>query len=160
MDEHAMQTIGPALGRIPSGLFIVTAEHEDRRGAMLASWVQQASFHPPMVSVAIGKGRPIMPLISESLKFGLCQVPQGDRELLRRFARGFEQGEDPFLGCDLIESVLGVPIVPHVLAYLECEVAYHMDIEGDHDIFVGQVKAGRFVDGVPQVHVRENGFKY
>jgi hypothetical protein len=46
-----------ALGRIPSGLFILTARFEDQSTGMLASWVQQVSFDPPLVSVAVKKGR-------------------------------------------------------------------------------------------------------
>lgn len=163
MDEKVRQGIGAAMGRIPSGLFILTARHEDRRGGMLASWVQQACFQPPMISVAVGKGRPIMPLISESRKFGLCQLPRNEKVLLRKFAGGVESGEDPFLGFEMLpHTVTGVPIFgqQHVLSYMECELTCHMDVEGDHDLFVGLVRAGSFFHGEPHVHTRENGFKY
>ncbi|NIQ04128.1 MAG: flavin reductase, partial [Nitrospinaceae bacterium] len=36
--------IGKALGRVPSGLFVLTAKCEDREDAVLASWVNQCSF--------------------------------------------------------------------------------------------------------------------
>ncbi len=155
------ESIGAALGRIPSGLFVLTARHEDRRGGMLASWVQQVCFEPPMVMVAVSKGRPIMPLISESRMFGLCQIPKGDRVLLRKFAGKLDPSEDPFLGFELLDSShAGVPILANVLAYLECEVACHMDVEGDHDLFVGRVIRGGYLGGEPHVHLRENGFSY
>jgi flavin reductase (DIM6/NTAB) family NADH-FMN oxidoreductase RutF len=161
IDEKLKQGIGAAIGRIPSGLFVLTASHEERRSGMLASWVQQVCFQPPMVSVAIGKGRPIMPLISESRRFGICQLPRNEKVILRKFAGGTELGEDPFLGFEMVQhTVTGVPILAHVLSYLECELACHMDVEGDHDIFVGEVKGGNFIGGEPHVHLRESGFKY
>src|SRR3982750_2521166 len=46
------QTVGRALGRIPSGVFILTtiAEPPGRFPlAMMVSWVQQAAFAPPAV---------------------------------------------------------------------------------------------------------------
>lgn len=161
MDEKVRQGIGAALGRIPSGLFILTARHEDRRSGILVSWVQQVCFHPPMVSVAVGKGRAIMPLISESRCFGLCQLPKGEKVILRKFASSIDASEDPFLGFELIPPVaLDVPILSHACAYFECELTCHMDVEGDHDIFVGAVRGGSHLGGEPQVHLRDNGFKY
>jgi flavin reductase (DIM6/NTAB) family NADH-FMN oxidoreductase RutF len=161
IDEKVKLGIAAAMGRIPSGLFILTAAHEDHRAGMLASWVQQVCFQPPMVSVAVGKGRPIMPLISESRRFGLCQLPRGEKVIFRKFAGGTEMNEDPFLGFELVQNtVTGVPILVHCMSYIECELSCHMDVEGDHDLFVGIVRGGNFFSGEPHVHIRENGFKY
>jgi flavin reductase (DIM6/NTAB) family NADH-FMN oxidoreductase RutF len=162
MDDDANRDgIGAALGRIPAGLFILTAEHEERRTGILSSWVQQVAFEPPMVSVAIAKGRNIMPLISGSHRFGLCQLPDDDKVLLRKFAGRIESGEDPFLGFDLVsDTQTPLPILANVLGYLECEVKSHMDVDGDHDLFVGRIVAGRYIGGKPFIHVRDNGFKY
>jgi len=153
--------IGKALGRVPSGLFILTARHEDRRAGMLASWVQQCSFEPPMVSIAVSKGRPIMPLISESREFALCQVPKGDKVLMRKFGAGTDPAEDPFLGFEMItDTFLGLPILGHSLAFMECELTCHIDFDGDHDLFVGTIKDGRYLHGEPAVHIREHGYSY
>jgi flavin reductase (DIM6/NTAB) family NADH-FMN oxidoreductase RutF len=163
-DPAVKLAIGGALGRIPSGLFILTAKYEDKRGGMLCSWVQQVCFAPAMVCVAVGKGRPIMHLISESRKFGLCQLSKNDKMLLKRFGGGTDPGEDPFLSLDMVHhSVTGVPVINSALASLECELSNHLDVEGDHDLFVGHVKAGAvnpLATMEPHVHIRENGFKY
>jgi flavin reductase (DIM6/NTAB) family NADH-FMN oxidoreductase RutF len=161
LDEDLKEGVGQAIGRIPSGVFILTARHEDRSLGMLASWVQQVSFDPPMVSVAVAKGRPIMPLISESRQFGLCQLPVGEKIITRKFAGSSDPGEDPFLGFDMIhDTVNHSPILAHVMSYLECEVTCHVDVEGDHDLFVGTIRGGRFLQGEPWIHLRDNGFKY
>ena len=161
IDDQTMKNIGAALGRIPSGLFIMTCQHEDHRTGMLVSWVQQTCFKPPMISVAVAKGRPIMPVLSESRTFGMCQLPVDDKLILRKFAKGVDLTEDPFLGFDLLdESSLGVPLLAGCVAYLECELACHMDVEGDHDLFVGKVRAGKLMGGDPSIHLREHGFNY
>lgn len=161
MDDANRNDIGAALGRVPAGLFILTAEHEERRTGILASWVQQVAFKPPMVSVAVAKGRNILPLISGSHRFGLCQLPDNDKVLLRKFAGSIDLDEDPFLGFDMVsDTQTPLPILANGLGYLECEVASHMDVEGDHDLFVGRVVAGRYFGGKPFIHVRDNGFKY
>lgn len=162
MDEQLKQQVGPAIGRIPSGLFILSARYEDQVTGILASWVQQVSFEPPMISVAVQKGRPIMPLISESRQFGLSQLPAGEKMMIRKFSSGVDLSEDPFLGFELVhDTQLESPILAHALSYMECELVCHMDVEGDHDLFVGQVKGGALLGtDEPWIHVRENGFKY
>jgi len=146
--------IRSALGLIPTGLFVLTAAHEDRRAGMLCTWVQQVCHQPPMVVVAVEKGQGIMPLISESRQFALCQVAQGDRLLPRKFENASDLADDPFLGADLVHGVLHhLPILRSSLAYLECELACHLDVEGDHDLFVGHVKGAERRPGTPAVRV-------
>ncbi len=161
MDDGKQRGIGSALGRIPSGVFIVTARHEDRRTGMMASWVQQLCFEPPMVSLAVAKGRPIMPLISESRRFGVCQLPEGEKVITRKFEAGIVPGDDPFLGFEMLNDCeCGVPILANVLAYVVCDLTCHMDVEGDHDLFIGTVTAGDYIAGEPQIRLRDSGFTY
>jgi len=42
--------LAAALGKVPSGLFVLTAKQGDAETAMLASWVQQCSFDPPQLT--------------------------------------------------------------------------------------------------------------
>jgi len=158
--EDQLADLAQAIGRIPSGLFVLTAAHEDHRAGMLVSWVQQLCFEPPMISVAVGKGRPIMPLISESRRFGLCQLAEDDKLLLRKFAGGGDDGDnDPFLGLELAGAA--VPVLAASMSHLECELACHLDVEGDHDLFVGRVCSGRVTRNAdPKVHIRRNGMRY
>lgn len=159
--DHSSNGIARALGRIPGGLFVLTARTEERRAGILASWVQQVCFAPPMVCVSVAKGRPIMPLISESRQFALCQLPEGERVLVRKFSSSMDQSEDPFLGFDLVEhTVLHAPVLATAMAYLECEVACHMDVDGDHDLFVGIVRGGHYNGGEPVIHLRDDGLHY
>ncbi len=156
------QSVFDALSQIPSGLFILTAAYEDKRLGMLASWVQQVGFEPPTICVAVAKGRSIMPLISESHHFGLCQIATNDRILPRKFSASIEPGDDPFLGYNLLEGQLpGLPILANAHAFLECELACHMDVESDHDLFVGRVVNGRILGtGQPLMRLRDSGESY
>ena len=51
-----VKELAAAVGRIPSGLFVVTVRNGDRETGLLASWVQQCSFEPFQVSVAVKAG--------------------------------------------------------------------------------------------------------
>lgn len=47
-----------AVGHIPSGLFVVAIKDGENKDGYLASWVQQVSFKPLLVSLAISPSRP------------------------------------------------------------------------------------------------------
>src|SRR3954464_11070823 len=81
--------LSQALGRIPSGLYILTVSVGERSTGMLASWVQQAGFEPPMVTAAIRRDRYVADWIAEAGRFTLNQLATGSRSLIRHFGRGF-----------------------------------------------------------------------
>src|SRR5207244_544122 len=100
--DELRNTIGKALGRFPSGIYVLTARHNGRATAMLASWVQQGAFDPPAISVAIAKDRDIAKLIRESGRLAVSIIPENDTTLMKRYARGVKEGEDAFAGMRII----------------------------------------------------------
>ena len=45
------------MGRVVGSLSVITAKHEEAESAMLASWISQASFDPPGLTVAVKRDR-------------------------------------------------------------------------------------------------------
>ena len=155
------QSFDPALGRIPSGIFILTVGTGPRATGMLASWVMQAGFEPPMVSVAVKLGRYVCDWLSEGQPFVLNLVREGQKNLLRHFSQGFDPGEPAFDGLEITHCARGVPILKDSLGHLECEAAGHID-SGDHRVFLAKVVRGRMNEAGPRpmVHVRRSGSHY
>ena len=155
-------TVGKALGRIPSGVFILTAERDGQPLAMMASWVQQVAFQPPCVSVAIAKERPAHAVLSKPGRtFGLSVVPEGDTSLMKKYARGIPDGANPFEGVQIARAASGAIYLADALAYLDCRVTKSLDFGGDHDLFVAEVIAGQMLkEGPSFTHLRGNGFHY
>ena len=159
--DPAKLSIGKVLGRVPSGVYVLTAAHAGKATAMLASWVQQAAFEPPAVSVAIAKGRPIAELIRASSVFALSIIAKDDTTLMKKYARGVKDDEDPFAGVHARPGALGAPILTDALAFLECRLQSTFDFGGDHEIYVAEVVAGQMLcDGQAFAHQRGNGFHY
>lgn len=159
--ETLKQTIGRALGKIPSGIFILTAGTQDQAGATLVSWVQQAGFDPPMVTVAIASDRPLVPIIRREQHFVLSVVAAEDTSLMKRYVRGVSPGPEAFVGVNHRPAGCGVPILTDALAYLECQLQQVCDIEADHLLLVGRVIEGAVLrEGASFTHVRGNGFRY
>jgi flavin reductase (DIM6/NTAB) family NADH-FMN oxidoreductase RutF len=152
--------LAAVLGRVPSGLFILTIRHDGHETGMLTSWVMQAGFEPPMISVALKKGRYVAGWITEGAPFILNVVGEEHKPLVSHFGRGFEHGEEAFDGLKLIRTSSDIPALADALGYLECRVASHID-SGDHRIFLAEVIGGNTAaDGRPYVHIRKNGLRY
>lgn len=159
--SHDVSALAGALGRLPSGIFILTARAGGRASGMLASWVQQAGFEPPMVTVAIKADRYLGDWVRESGRFALSQVATGHKALIRHFARGFPPEADAFEGLGIGREAAGGPVLADALAWLDAEVFAHLD-GGDHRVFLARVADGGVIDhdAEPMVHVRRNGMHY
>ncbi len=157
----ATRPFDKVIGQIPSGIFILTIGTGARSTGMLASWVMQAGFEPPMVSVAVKQGRYVCDWLSEGQPFVLNVVRDGQKELLRHFGKGFDPGVAAFDGLDITHCARGVPILKESLGHLECEPAGHVD-SGDHRIFLAKVVRGKTNDdeAKPMVHIRNSGARY
>ncbi|TRV47707.1 MAG: MBL fold metallo-hydrolase [Microcystis panniformis Mp_MB_F_20051200_S9] len=151
-----------AIGRISSGLYIITTKKGDRSGAMVASWVTQASFDPPGFTVAVAKDRAIESLMQVGDQFILNILEEGNYQtLMKHFLKRFGPGEDRFAGVNTRTAHNGSPILADALAYLECEVVSRMEC-ADHWIVYNKVTDGRVSkpDSLTAVHHRKVGNYY
>lgn len=153
-----MTDLSHVLGSIPRGQFVLTAAFDGARSGVLVEWVQQCAVEPPMVMTAIATGLPVIPLIRDSRSFALCQIAAQDRLLGRKFARVPEHGEDPFVALATSIAPSGSPIVQRALAWIDCELIRHVDLEADHGLYVGLVRAGGMLSaGNPAVVLNGEG---
>lgn len=149
-----------AVGRIPSGLFILTACHGKAATGMLASWVQQCSFEPLQISVAVHRDRKISTWLHDGAPFVVNILDTGQTDLLIHFGRGFALEEDAFRGVEIERPDGGPPVLQEALAYVACEAAGRFPA-GDHDLLIGRVVGGKLLgDGQPMVHIRKSGLHY
>jgi flavin reductase (DIM6/NTAB) family NADH-FMN oxidoreductase RutF len=158
--RNARQQLAAALGRVPSGLFILTARRGALETGMLTSWVQQCAFEPPHICVAIRRDRDIAGWLSDDSPFALNVLDDSQTDMIVHFGRGFAPNEAAFEGLDVERPDGGTPVLTEALAYLDCRVAGRCQA-GDHDLFLGRVVGGRLLnDGHPMIHVRKSGFHY
>ncbi|HLW66100.1 MAG TPA: flavin reductase family protein [Gemmataceae bacterium] len=155
-----MSDFASALGRIPSGLFIVTLRHDDAEPAMLASWVQQCSFDPPLLSVAVKKGRDIAASLTEGTRFAVNILAEGQSSIVSHFAQGKKLTDPPFDQAGVQRVDGQPPLLTEALAVLQCEVITTY-ITGDHQLFIARIQEGTLRGGGrPWVHIRKNGLNY
>lgn len=157
--DSTRETIGSALGRVPSGCAIMTAQAEGRATGMLVSWTQQAAFDPPSLTVALKRGRPIATLLASSRRFALNLLGDDPTAMFRHFGRGFGPDEDAFAGVAVTPSEFG-PTLAVAIACLGCRVVDSLAV-GDHDLYVAEVvSASAVANAKPYVHTRKSGLSY
>ena len=71
MTDDPKQQMFAALGRVASGLYILTVQRGDQETGVLTSWVQQCSFDPPQVTIALKQGREINGWLTDGATFVL-----------------------------------------------------------------------------------------
>ncbi|MEX0938318.1 MAG: flavin reductase family protein [Pirellulales bacterium] len=148
------------LGRVTSGIYILTIRSGEQATGMLTSWVMQAGFDPPMVTVAVKHGRYVCDWLNEGKPFVLHVVGESQKSLLKHFSKGFEPGQPAFEGLDIAQCSRGVPVINAALGHLECEPVGHTDSE-DHRIFLAKVGQGSITNmEKPMVHIRTGGGRY
>src|SRR5215210_787249 len=120
--DDPQRQLAAALGRIPSGLFILTVARDGIETGMLASWVQQCSFDPPQLTVAVQRGREIATLLTAGTAFTLNILEVSQTDMIVHFGRGFALKDAAFTGLDVRREPPKGPVLNEALAYLECRV--------------------------------------
>ncbi len=155
-----------ALGRVVGSLCILTAQkgNEDNllSGAMVASWVSQASFSPPGITIAVAKERAVENLLHKGDSFALNILEENNyQNLLKQFLQSFKPGENRFNGLEIKLSPGNQPLLNEALAWLEGTVNQRMEC-GDHWLIYAEIKYGKVIkkDGLTAVHHRKTGANY
>ena len=117
---------------------------------MLASWISQASFDPPGLTVAVKRDRAAEPFLVPGARFAVNVLAEGPgaRAVSKAMLRPFAPGEDRFAGwCDASEirrgEESGATILPSrfLASWLECEAVDRMEA-GDHWVVYASVLSG------------------
>jgi flavorubredoxin/flavin reductase (DIM6/NTAB) family NADH-FMN oxidoreductase RutF len=149
-----------AMGRIIGSLCVVTLQRGDTQAAILTSWVSQATFTPPGITIAIAKDTAENTLDHSGDQFVLNILRDG-KNLRRHFQKMSATGQNPFQDVEIDRSRNGNPILKEALSYLECTVQSRMDC-GDHWLIYAIVNTGKVleINGTTAVLHRKSGSAY
>lgn len=155
--------IATSVGHIPSGLFIVAVQDEATNSidGYLASFVQQVSFNPLIVALAIKPGRPAYDLIKSGKTFAINTVGDHDKSYLKHFWKGYDPTQNPFSELPHQSGQNGGVILEQAKSAFECQLVESVK-PGDHDIVFAKVLSSYVMneESKPLVHVRKSGADY
>lgn len=157
MDAAAKKTV---LKMFTYGLYLVTAKHEDEVSAMTVNWLNQSSFDPPLVTLAVEADSHSRNVIEASGAFAANIYDSSQRDLAGRF--GMTWAKHPEKLNDLngrSGPATGSPLLESALGWVECKVVRSMP-SGDHVLFVAEVvEAGVNREGAP-LTLKDAKFNY
>jgi hypothetical protein len=164
----ADEAVATMLGRIPSGLFVVTWREDSADRGMLASWIMQAGFRPPMVTIAVASSRDLLAAIERGVPFVVNVLGESQRPLLARFSRPAGAGDDPFAGLTVERTPGGTAAIGGGVGWMECRAAGTIGephdggvAAGDHAVVLAAITAASTGPAsAPLVHLRRNGLRY
>jgi flavin reductase (DIM6/NTAB) family NADH-FMN oxidoreductase RutF len=136
-----------AFGKMTYGIYVLTSKADETVNGMIASWVSQVSYDPPLIMAAVHPNRFSHQLIEKGGSFVLHVLSSTQTDFLSRF-----KGSDvraKFSSLNWTKGKTGCPILSECLAYLECELKTHYR-PGNHTLFIGEViDAGVFAGEKP-----------
>ncbi len=154
--------IAKAVGHIPSGLFIVATKSEKSADGYLASWVQQVSFEPLLVSIAINSDRAGYDKIVNGQTFTINVVGDHEMNYLKHFWSGYTEDTNPFSGeLDWKESKNGGVQLSGAKSTIDCKFVSKSK-PGDHEILIAEVINSEILneESRPKTHIRKSGLDY
>lgn len=148
-----------SVGHIPSGLFVITALSGEQKDGYLASWVQQVSFSPLLVSFTIKKDRPGYEKITSGETFAINIVGDHEAQYMRHFWSGYESS--PFGEIDHEVSENGALLIKGAKSAIECKMVSKSQ-PGDHEVVIAEVVGSHHFseESKPKVHIRKSGLDY
>jgi flavin reductase (DIM6/NTAB) family NADH-FMN oxidoreductase RutF len=136
-----------AFGKLTYGIYVVTSGYQEKINGMIASWVSQVSYEPPLIMAAVHIDRYSHRLIEKGGGFVLHVLAATQIGSLSRF-----KGPDAnakFRSLNWRKGQTGCPILADCLAYLECRLKQRYR-PGNHTLFIGEViDAGVLADEKP-----------
>ncbi len=150
-----------SVGHIPSGLFIVAVTDGSSIDGYLASFVQQVSFNPLIVSLAIKPGRPAYDLIKSGKPFAINIVGDHEKTYLKHFWKGYDPANNPFKEIPHKVGEFGGVILDQAKSAIECKLLSTVK-PGDHEVVFAEVLSSHVMneESKPMVHIRKSGADY
>ncbi len=152
-----------AVGHIPSGLFIIAAKHGDSEviDGFLASWVQQVSFEPLLISLCLIPGRPAYDAVKSGALFTLNVVGDHDASFMKHFWSGYNPEQNVFDEIDHEITPEGAVLMKQARSSLVCRMKESLE-PGDHEIIVAEVLESHVhnEDAQSKIHIRKSGLEY
>jgi flavin reductase (DIM6/NTAB) family NADH-FMN oxidoreductase RutF/DNA-binding FadR family transcriptional regulator len=156
-EQAAVDASGPdrevfcdVVGRLASGVTILTSHADGKDHGMTASAVVSLSLDPPMMLACVHRKAPTRQAISDSGAFAVNVLDEHQAHLAERFGAPHV---DKFGGLTVARGWRGVPVLSDALAHLECSVVE--DVEGGtHSVFLARVRVAAAREGSPLAYFR------
>ncbi|MEE2859077.1 MAG: flavin reductase family protein [Candidatus Neomarinimicrobiota bacterium] len=146
------------LGMMTYGVYVLTTKVKDKYSAATVTWVSQASFDPPMISVCLKRNSGAYSLVKEKKEFILHMLSEEQKDVASNFFTSTELEDDKLNG-ETFKLIDGLPVLNVAPSYVHCSVLEILEI-GDHPLFLCEVDSVNLKNIVKPLELRRTGWKY
>ena len=125
-----------AMGKMTNGIYLLTTAYKSQVNGMIASWVTQVSYDPPLIAVAVHPNRLSHGIIENSGSFVLHVMKKSQKSLVMQFIGS--ASDEKFNGVEWQPGTTGCPLVKGCAAWFECNIFDRFQ-PGNHTMYIGEV---------------------
>jgi flavin reductase (DIM6/NTAB) family NADH-FMN oxidoreductase RutF len=121
-------------------LYVITAAHAGQWGGQITTWVTVGALVPEHLRVVtiLSPRNFTFGLVQHSGHFVVNLLAQGQQDWLPLFGLCSMREVDKFAGIPIQKSPSGVPILPNICGWAECQVVQSVDL-GDRTVIIADV---------------------
>ena len=140
------------------GVYILSSVNEGEYCVSTVTWVSQASFEPPMISVCIKRDSASYEIVKKRGEFILHLLGDTQKELASTFFKPTIFENEKLNGQEFsLESNL--PLLKDIPAYIQCKVVEILE-NGDHPLFLAEVVDAKINNDSNPLELRKTGWTY
>jgi flavin reductase (DIM6/NTAB) family NADH-FMN oxidoreductase RutF len=131
-------------------VWLVAARSAERRGGLIATFVNPATIVPdlPRVVVGLGNQHHTRELVEASGCFALHLLSENNLELVWQFGLVSGRDHDKFATLEPTAGPTGSPLLGSTVGWLDCRVETRLDI-GGRTLYVAEVVEGQVTNFAP-----------
>ena len=147
-----------SLRMLSYGVYILSSVNEGEYCVSTITWVSQASFEPPMISVCIKRNSASYEIVKKRGEFILHLLGDNQKELASTFFKPTIFENEKLNGQEFsLESNL--PLLKDIPAYIQCKVVEILE-NGDHPLFLAEVVDAKINNDSNPLELRKTGWTY
>tara|TARA_Y100000996_G_scaffold377443_1_gene329500 strand:+ start:7430 stop:7906 length:477 start_codon:yes stop_codon:yes gene_type:complete len=148
-----------AWGNFATGVCVVnTLEENGEIHGMTANGVASISLDPMLVMVSVAHKANTYPIMKKTQRYVINILSESQKDVAMEYAKKVKT-DDFNLDDQYVLTSSGMPFLKNSLASMECDVV-NMHKEGDHTIFIGEVKDIVVADGPPLLFFKGGWAKF
>jgi len=147
-----------SLRMLSYGVYILSSVNEGEYCVSTITWVSQASFEPPMISVCIKRNSASYEIVKKRGEFILHLLGDNQKELASTFFKPTIFENEKLNGQEFsLENNL--PLLKDIPAYIQCKVVEILE-NGDHPLFLAEVVDAKINNDSNPLELRKTGWTY
>ena len=140
------------------GVYILSSVNKGEYCVSTITWVSQASFEPPMISVCIKRNSASYEIVKKRGEFILHLLGDNQKELASTFFKPTIFENEKLNGQEFsLENNL--PLLKDIPAYIQCKVVEILE-NGDHPLFLAEVVDAKINNDSDPLELRKTGWTY